>query len=109
MVGVSGSSATSARPLYLSCYILSHRRSKLEIVVQLSKVTLIGEKVRANFYGLAGMFHEEVPLAERKLRAEGMVGVPLCLFTLVSFSNVYRERLAYHLGGELDKKRDFIT
>lgn len=48
------------QPLQL---VSSSRRSKLEIVIQRSKVAVIGEKIRANFYRLACVFHEEIPLA----------------------------------------------
>jgi hypothetical protein len=37
----------------------------VEIIIQLAEIAIVGKKVRSNFYGLTGVFHEEVSLAER--------------------------------------------
>lgn len=92
----SATPAASAR--ILSCHIHSDRASELEVIIQLAEIAVVGKKIRSNFYGLAGVLHEEVSLAQWQLGTERMIGVPLCLSAPVSSSKMYGEGYVYQLG-----------
>lgn len=57
----------------------SYRTSEVKIVVKFAEVSAIGEKIRADFYGLVAVFQEEVPLTERKFGSQCVVRIPLRL------------------------------
>lgn len=64
--------------------ILFECRSKLEDVVQFSKVTIIREKVCPDLHRLASVLHKEIRLAKRQFGPQCVIWVPLCLFHILS-------------------------